>query len=102
MHWPHSFAQQDERFFPYDKNGVIRGEDVDYVDTWKAMEVLASKSLMKSIGISNFNSKQISRLLKTAPIKPVINQIEVHPYIAQKKLINFCRQRFIHCLCATL
>jgi aldehyde reductase len=95
MHWPHSFAQQDQSFFPYDKNGVIRGEDVDYVDTWKAMEELVTKGLTKSIGVSNFNSKQIERLLKTATIKPVVNQIEVHPYMAQKKLIDFCRQREI-------
>lgn len=49
--------------------------DVDYVDTWKAMERLVELGLVKSIGISNFNSEQIKRILNVARIKPVVNQV---------------------------
>lgn len=49
--------------------------DIDYVDTWKAMEKLPELGLVKSIGISNFNSKQIDRLLANCRIKPVTNQV---------------------------
>jgi aldehyde reductase len=95
IHWPHSYEQQDDDFYPMDSNGVVRKEEVDYIDTWKAMEQLVTKGLAKSIGVSNFNSEQIDRLLKSATIKPVVNQIEVHPYLAQNKLIDYCRQRGI-------
>lgn len=48
---------------------------MDFVDTWKAMEELQRKGLTRAIGISNFNSKQIDRLLKSAEIVPVTNQV---------------------------
>lgn len=51
--------------------------------------------LTKYIGISNFNSEQIERLLSNCKIKPVNNQIEVHPYLNNKKLIEFCKMRDI-------
>lgn len=49
--------------------------DVDYVDTWKAMEKLVEKGLVRSIGVSNFNSVQLTRILNVATIKPVTNQV---------------------------
>ncbi|KAL1401941.1 hypothetical protein pipiens_019920, partial [Culex pipiens pipiens] len=49
--------------------------------------------LAKGVGISNFNSKQVERVLQVAKIKPVVNQIECHPYLAQVKLSPFCAQR---------
>lgn len=51
--------------------------DVDYVDTWKAMERLVDIGLVRSIGISNFNSQQIDRLLSNCRIKPVNNQVSI-------------------------
>nr|CAH7752801.1 unnamed protein product [Callosobruchus chinensis] len=46
-----------------------------YVDTWKALEECVRKGLTKSIGLSNFNSKQIERVLSIATIKPVMDQV---------------------------
>lgn len=68
---------------------------VDYMDTWKAMENLVDLGLAKGIGLSNFNAKQIDRILKNCRIRPVVNQVECHPGFNQKKLIEFCRQRNI-------
>uniref|UniRef100_A0A1A9WEI6 NADP-dependent oxidoreductase domain-containing protein n=1 Tax=Glossina brevipalpis TaxID=37001 RepID=A0A1A9WEI6_9MUSC len=68
---------------------------VDYVDTWKAMENLVDLGLTKGIGVSNFNAKQIDRILQTCRIRPVVNQVECHPGFNQKKLIEFCRERNI-------
>lgn len=59
------------------------------------MEKLVGQGLVKSIGISNFNSQQIDRILSIARIKPVVNQVECSPTINQKKLIKFCKQRDI-------
>ena len=92
IHWPHGFKGGDE-LFPVDKDGKMIFSDVDYVDTWKAMEKLVVKGLTRSIGISNFNSEQVDRILKSATIKPVTNQVEIHPYLTQKKLNKFCNDR---------
>ena len=49
--------------------------DVDYLDTWAGMEECVEAGLTKSIGLSNFNSQQIQRILDTCKIKPVNNQV---------------------------
>lgn len=65
------------------------------MDTYKAMEKLIESGLVRSIGVSNFNSEQIDRLLANCKVKPVTNQIEVGPSINQKKLTKFCKDRDI-------
>lgn len=67
----------------------------DYVDTWRGMEECVKLGLTKNIGLSNFNSQQIERILAAAQIKPVMNQVECHPNLNQKKLRDFCAQRGI-------
>jgi aldehyde reductase len=68
--------QEGPEFVPTDpKTGLCIPSDVDYVDTWKAMEELLKKGLTRSLGVSNFNSKQIERLLKSTTIVPVTNQV---------------------------
>lgn len=59
------------------------------------MEDCVIKGYAKSIGLANFNSEQIKRILRNSRIKPVVNQIEVHPEFNQKKLIKFCQQHQI-------
>jgi len=66
-------------------------EPVDYVDTWKAMEELVKCGKVKSIGVSNFNQFQLERLMKECTIKPVNNQVEVHPYLTNEPLVDFCQ-----------
>jgi len=46
-----------------------------YIETWKAMENLVKKGLVKSIGVSNFNKKQVENILDISTIKPVVNQV---------------------------
>ena len=50
-------------------------EEVTLEETWLAMEECVKQGLAKSIGVSNFNSQQIDRILKIASIKPVVNQV---------------------------
>lgn len=59
------------------------------------MERLIETGKVKSIGVSNFNSEQIARLLAVAKIPPVVNQVECSPSISQKKLTKFCKERNI-------
>nr|CAD7410923.1 unnamed protein product [Timema poppensis] len=59
------------------------------------MEECVRQKLTRSIGVSNFNSEQVTRVLEKSSIKPVMNQVECHPYLQQKKLIKFCKDRDI-------
>lgn len=55
--------------------------DTDYLETWKGMEECARLGLTRSIGISNFNQDQITRLLSVAEVKPVNNQVSANCYL---------------------
>lgn len=77
-------------FFP---SGTDIFSDVDYVDTWKAMEKLVKSGRVRSIGLSNFNSEQVDRVIAAAEIKPVVNQVECHPNLNQRKLLKFLADR---------
>ncbi|XP_023029505.2 aldo-keto reductase 1B [Leptinotarsa decemlineata] len=94
IHWPQGYKEDGETF-PRDAAGNILFSDVDYVDTWKAMEEVAKRGYAKSIGVSNFNKSQLERVLAAASIKPAVNQVECHPYLNQSKLIDFCRSKGI-------
>ncbi|XP_058796941.1 aldo-keto reductase family 1 member B1-like [Phymastichus coffea] len=94
IHWPFAFKELEEPF-PEGPDGKVQFSDVDYVDTWKAMEQLQEKGLVRNIGVSNFNSKQLSRVLDNCKIKPVTNQVECHPYLPQVKLSEFCKSKDI-------
>lgn len=94
IHWPMGYKEGDE-LFPMEDDGTTAFSPVDYVDTWLEMEKLVRDGLVKSIGLSNFNKRQIERVLEAANIPPAVLQVECHPYLTQKKLISFCRSKCI-------
>lgn len=55
------------------------------------MEELVKEGLIKSIGVSNFNEYQINRIIKEGSIHPAVNQVEIHPYLVQDKLVKYCQ-----------
>jgi 2,5-diketo-D-gluconate reductase A len=63
--------------------------DVDYVETWKAMEEIYAGGKARAIGVSNFNPHHLRRLFGETEVRPAVNQIEVHPYLAQDALRAF-------------
>ncbi|XP_066248970.1 aldo-keto reductase family 1 member B1-like [Euwallacea similis] len=94
IHWPFAYKEEQD-LFPKDEAGKILFSDVDYLDTWKALEAVHKKGLVKTIGLSNFNKAQITRVLENATIPPSVLQIECHPYLNQKRLIDFARSKGI-------
>jgi diketogulonate reductase-like aldo/keto reductase len=58
--------------------------------TWRAMEKVYSQGLTKSVGVSNWTEAGIASLLKYAKVKPAINQIEIHPFLPQHHLTEYC------------
>jgi len=90
IHWPMAYQPGGDPF-PKDDKGDIIYSYVDFVDTWREMEKAVDDGLIKSIGVSNFNKRQLEKLIANARIKPVINQFECHPYLTQRKLSDFCK-----------
>lgn len=85
----------DIELFPKDVSGQTLTANIDYIDTWRAMEQLMSSGLVRSIGVSNFEIPQVQRLESIAQIKPVVNQVECHPNKNQRPLIDYCTSRGI-------
>lgn len=67
--------------------------------TWQAMEKLHAEGIAKSLGLSNFRKQDIQQLFEIAEIKPVYNQIELHPYLTQKTLVEYCESKGIAVSC---
>lgn len=82
-----------EPMFPIDDKGYFcTDKESHYIETWHFMEGLVDQGLVKSIGISNFNRRQILEVVAATKKHPVSTlQNECHPYLQQKELIDVCR-----------
>ncbi|MDF7670100.1 aldo/keto reductase [Orbaceae bacterium ESL0721] len=66
-----------------------------FFDTWEALERIYEQKLARAIGVCNFQISHLEMLETRANIKPMINQIELHPYLTQKELVNYLRDNDI-------
>ncbi|HUQ71754.1 MAG TPA: aldo/keto reductase [Planctomycetaceae bacterium] len=64
-------------------------------ETWSAMEDLVRTGLVRNIGVCNFNIGLLRDLLSYATIPPAVLQVELHPYLAQTKLLRYCHEQQI-------
>ncbi|WP_102261647.1 aldo/keto reductase [Mesobacillus jeotgali] len=62
-----------------------------YKETWKALEKLYKDGRVRAIGVSNFHVHHLKDLMADAEIKPMVNQVEYHPHLAQTELLEFCK-----------
>ncbi|XP_066541604.1 aldo-keto reductase family 1 member B1 [Hoplias malabaricus] len=94
VHFPVGLKKVGDELFPM-KDGKLLTTDIDYVDVWKGMEALKTSGKVKSIGVSNFSIPQLERLLSVAKIPPAVNQVELHPYLVQSELVEYCKSKNI-------
>lgn len=66
-----------------------------YKDTWRALELLYQEKRVRAIGVSNFLVHHLKDLLPACEVKPMVNQVEFHPYLFQPTLLDFCRSERI-------
>jgi 2,5-diketo-D-gluconate reductase A len=66
-----------------------------YVESWRAMEKLKQDGLVRSIGVCNFHSEHLERIMDNSAEIPVMNQVEVHPWLTQVPLKAFHDQHGI-------
>ncbi|WP_334072420.1 MULTISPECIES: aldo/keto reductase [Paenibacillus] len=66
-----------------------------YKESWRALETLYREGRVKAIGVSNFQIHHLQDVLEGAEIKPMVNQVEFHPRLTQKELLQFCREQGI-------
>lgn len=85
MHWPGEFNTTDE----------ATGRERRRL-CWEAFEEIYASGRCRAIGVSNFLEKHLRTLLMDAKVPPMVNQIEINPYIQQKGVIEFCRNHQIH------
>ncbi|CAF1219677.1 unnamed protein product [Adineta ricciae] len=97
IHWPIAFKRMEENVWSQNEDKTVRyyAEGVTLADTWRAMEKLVDAKLVRSIGLSNFKPSEINEILQIARIKPVVNQIELHPYLNQQVLRDYCAKQDI-------
>ncbi len=76
LHWP--FPAQDR-----------------YVEAWQALRDLREAGRVRAIGVCNFHSDHLQRLYDETGEWPAINQVELHPYLQQRELVDFAAERGI-------
>lgn len=69
----------------------------NFQESWKVMESILASGRAKAIGVSNFQTNHLDTLLAGAKVVPAVNQIECHPHLVQKNVINYCKEKGITC-----
>jgi diketogulonate reductase-like aldo/keto reductase len=59
-------------------------------ETWRAMERLRADGKARAVGVSNYTVRHLEELLGGAREPPAVNQIELHPFLQQRELVEFC------------
>merc|ERR1712192_91651 len=95
IHWPSGFVHGKGNV-PRDEEGKMLFSGVSLEETWAAMEKLVHLGLVKAIGLSNFNSKQVLRILEVAKVRPAVLQVESNPRFANEALRRFCVRHSIN------
>ncbi len=94
VHWP--VVLKGDVTYPKKADDFLSLDEVPVAETWQGMEAVLKKGLTRHIGVSNFSAKKIDALLRTAAVRPEMNQVELHPYLQQRDLLEYCNSQGIH------
>ncbi|KAH7903916.1 NADP-dependent oxidoreductase domain-containing protein [Hygrophoropsis aurantiaca] len=96
IHWPVAMHPHEGAIsMPSRKHGRLIDESRELKDTWKDMEAMVKKGKVRSIGVSNFSEMMLEKILPTAEIVPAVNQLELHLYNPQLKLVEYLKSKTI-------
>lgn len=90
IHWP--IALKPEIEFPSTGDDFLSPEEAPLQATWEALETCVDAGLTRYIGVSNFSIKKIEAILLNCRIRPAANQVEGHPFLQQKELLDYCKK----------
>ena len=94
VHWP--VAHKPEAQFPRDGSAFLNNEEAPITETWEAMQACQQKGLAQHIGVSNFNIQKLKEAQSVGGQQPEMNQVELHPLLAQNDLVEFCKDNGVH------
>ena len=94
IHWPVAFKPGVA--FPEKDEDYLSLEEAPIIETWKKMLEAKKDGLTKHVGVSNFSETKLKDLLAKTEDGPEVNQVELHPYLHQNSLIEFCNKNNIH------
>jgi alcohol dehydrogenase (NADP+) len=94
IHWP--VAIKRGLVFPKSGQDLVSLAELPLSATWKGMEEAVSQKLCRHIGVSNFGVRNLLELSAHARIKPEVNQVELHPYLPQRDLVETCAAQGVH------
>jgi len=93
IHWP--VCLQEGIGFPATPSEFVPISQIPLTETWSGMEALVKKGLARHIGVSNFSIRNLKAVSEGASILPEVNQLELHPYLQQPALVDYCKQNSI-------
>jgi alcohol dehydrogenase (NADP+) len=93
IHTPFAFRPGDDQDPRSASGDILYDSGVTLQETWSAMEGLVREGRTRAIGISDISLEKLAPLYDAASIKPAVIQVEVHPYLPQTELLEFCRVR---------
>lgn len=93
IHWP--VVHQYDIDYPQNGEQLVSLNEVPLTETWQGMIDLQTKGLTKHIGVSNFSIKKIKQISENTGVYPEVLQLELHPFLQQKAILNFANENNI-------
>jgi alcohol dehydrogenase (NADP+) len=93
IHTPFAFQPGEDQDPRDEKGNIIYDKGVTLLETWGAMEKLVDEGRCRAIGLSDIGLDELRPLYESARIKPAVVQVEVHPYLPETELLEFCKEK---------
>ncbi|MDS0300717.1 aldo/keto reductase [Halogeometricum sp. S1BR25-6] len=109
LHWPTAWAyqgplrdladcspaEQDALAFPTDEDGDPETADTSLTETWERLEHVHERGLARTIGVCNVTVDELDQIAAVADVLPAVVQVESHPYVPRRELVEWCHERGI-------